>query len=305
MLDLNSLPGFYVQKHGLAKVAEVTGKTTSLFAMLQKRNKVPLDAVSRLLAFDPEPLHAIKPLYENQTEGTRLVILVPLTGPPQPKTMDCLIRLFDRQKMAYRRTGFNCLSIVRNRLAGMVLRGPWEWSWWNDGDNIHPCGDAEWFKEAAGLPQMPDVFANLNSITRALSHKKTIVSVCYVDRKRGAIPQFEGGSTQEWRAEVKKGPRDKVVERAWSGMGGCLIHRSVFEDIIKSQGDEIKMSQEPGSVGQRFNYQWDFFGALSREMPGDDLPFFHRAARAGHKCHVDLALMGAHIGDRAFTFADI
>ncbi len=305
MLDLNLLPGWYVNKHGLAKVAEVAGKSTSLFAMLQKRNKVPLDAVSRLLAFDPAPLHEIKPLYPAQEEGTRLVILVPLTGPPQPKTMDCIVRLYDRQKMAYRRTGFNCLSIVRNRLAAMFLRGPWELSWWNDGDNIHPCGDAEWYREASGLTTMPETFAGMNSINRAYSLKKSIVSVCYVDRKNGAVAQFEGGSTIEWRNEVKKGPRDKVIERAWSGMGGCLIHRKVFEDIIATQGNEIKMDTTPGSIGQRFNYQYDFFGANGREMPTDDIPFFHRAARAGHKVHVDLALMGAHVGDRAYTFADI
>ncbi len=305
MLDLNLLPNWYVEKHGLAKTAEVAGKTTSLFAMLQKRNKVPLDAVSRLLAFDPAPLHAVRPLYPPQEEGTRLVILVPLSGPPAPKMMNSVIQLFDRQKMAYRCEGFNNLSVVRNMLAAIALRGPWEWFWWNDADNVNPCGNAPWFKRAVGVPDMPDTFAGLNSITRALSHKKTIVSVCYVDRKRGQIAQFEGGSTPEWRAEVKRGPRDKVVVRPWSGMGGCLTHRSVFEAIIKTQGDEIKMSDAPGSMGQCFDYQWDFFGPSSREIPGDDLSFMARAKKAGHDCYVDLALMSGHGPDRCYTYADI
>ncbi len=233
------------------------------------------------------------------------MILVPLAGPPAPKTMDCIVRLYDRAKMAYRREAFNNLSVVRNQLAAMALRGPFGWQWWNDGDNVNPWGDAPSYKDAIGLPEMPDSFAGQNCIVRALGHKKTIVSVCYVDRKRGAVPQFEGGSTPEWRAEVKKGPQNKLVERGWAGLGGCLIHRSVFDDIIKTQGDEIRMAETPGSVGQRFNYQYDFFGPLNREICGDDLPFFARAARAGHRCHVDLALMGGHGLDRCYTYADI
>ncbi len=303
MLDLNALPGWYVNKHGLAKVAEVAGKSTSLFAMLQKRNKVPLDAVSRLLAFDPAPLHEIKPLYPAQDEGTRLVILVPLTGNPEPKMMDTLVRLYDRQKMAYRRVAFNCLSVSRNTLAAIFLRGPWEWAYWLDADSLLPAGDAEWFKTAAEVPGMPDSFANINAISRSLSHKKTIVSCCYVGRKKGAPPQFGGGSTPEMRAKVKRGPRDELIERPWAGMGGMLTHRSVFTDIIKTQGDEIKM--KPDGIGAKFGYDHGFFNPLDGETPSDDLPFCYRATRAGHKVFVDLAIQAGHIGDRCFTWNDL
>ncbi len=171
-----------------------------------------------------------------------------------------------------------------------------------DGDACLPCGDSGWFKEAAELPDMPDVFANLNTIYRMLVHKKTIVSVAYVSRNAQATPQF-GGDLNENIGLMRGGPRDQLIERPWSGMHGMLVHRSVFEDIIKTQGEEIRM--KPGGIGTRFNYEYGFFNPLNGEIPGDDIPFATRAARAGHKTFVDLAVQAAHVGDRAYSFKDL
>jgi len=303
MIDLTKLPDFYIGKHGIARVAEVAGKSVSLVSMWSKRGKFPLDAVSRLLEFDPTPIAAIQPLYGNPPVGEKLMVLVPLAGAPEPKMMDCLLKLYDRNEMSYERFAFNCLSITRNVLAAKFLSSQATWAWWQDGDSIVPCGDAAWFKEATDLPNMSDAFAGVNSILRALVHKKTIVSCCYVGRKLGAPPQFSGGDTVDMRARVRRGPRNELIEVAWAGFGGILTHRSVFESIIKTQGDEIRMA--PNGIGKRFGYEYGFFNPLNGEVPSDDVPFCIRAGRAGHKTYVDLAIMAAHVGSRPYTYQDL
>lgn len=304
MFDLTKLPAYYLEKYGRAVVSEVVGETTPVVAMWEKRGKFPLAAVQKLLEHDPEPLGQITPLYTNPEPGKKLAFLVPLSSPPQQKAMDCILKLYDRREMEYRRVAFNNLSVARNALAAWALRGPYDWFWWHDGDSLCQAGDAAWFKKEADLPMVPDTFAGLNSIYRALVHKKTIVSVCYRGRLNGAPPQFGGGETQAMRMKVRQGPRDELIEVPWAGMGGMLTHRRVFEDIIKTQGDEIRIKPD-SQLAKRWNYEYAFFHPIDLETCGDDIPFNKRAQRAGHKVYVDLALQAAHIGDRAYTFKDL
>lgn len=307
--DITTLPQRYLDALGRAEVARITGQTEQIVAMWAKRGKFPIDALQRLLDHDPSPLNEVRPLSEVIPLGHKLIILMPLAGSPEPKTLDTLMRLYDRREMAFDRFSFNNLSVSRNALAARFLNGPWEWAYWMDGDSLLPCGDAKFFKDAAELPQMSDVFAGLHSIYRSLTHyvkggrkDATIVSVSYVSRRIPAIPQF-GGDVITNCQEVRSGPRDVLKEVPWVGMGGCLTHRSVFEDIIKTQGEEIRM--KPNGIGNRFNYQWAFFHPIDIETNGDDVPLCVRAKRAGHKVFVDMALQAAHLGDRAYTYADI
>jgi len=304
MLDLISLPGRYLDTYGRDKVAEVVGENARIVAMWQKRSKFPLAAVNKLLAFDPAPLHELKPLYTLPEPGKKLAFLIPLSGKPEPKMFDSFAKLYDKTTMDYKRVAFNNLSVARNALAAWALRGGFPWFWWNDGDAVNQCGDAAWFKLAAEVPTMPDAFAGLNCIHRALYHKKTIVSTCYVGRADGAPPQFGGGATNEMRLLVKRGPRNEVIERPWAGMGGMLTHRSVFEDIIKVMGDEIRVKPE-SQVATKWKYEYAFFHPLDFETCGDDVPFAKRAMRAGHKTYVDLALQSGHVGDRCYTYQDL
>lgn len=304
MLDLISLPGKYLDTYGRDKVAEVVGETVHIVAMWTKRSRFPIAAVQKLLEFDPAPLAAIRPLYTNPEPGKKVAFLMPLAGPPTAKTMDCVLRLYDKTTMEFKRVAFNNLSVSRNALAAWALRGPFDWFWWMDGDSIVPCGDAAFYKAMADLPNLPDTFAGLNSILRTMYHKKTIVSVCYVGRSKGAPPQFGGGNLPLYRALVKRGPRDEIIDRPWAGFGGILTHRSVFEDIVNKFGDEIRVKPD-SMVAKKWNYEFSFFHPLDMETCGDDAPLCSRALRAGHKTYVDLALQAAHVGDRAFTFQDL
>ncbi len=302
MLNLTALPQRYVEALGRDKVAEIVGEKMPTVALwISKNYSFPLRAVEALLAFDPSPIHEIKPLYAAPEPGNKLAILIPLSGPPAPKMMDTFARLYDRHEMTYERFAFNNLSVSRNALAASFLRGPSQWAYWMDGDMMVPASDAAWYKREAEVPKMPDIFAGLNTIYRMLVHKKTIVSCSYVSRRSNAVPQFGGGEFR--KNEIRRGPQDMVIEVPWAGMGGMITHRSVFEDIIKTQGAEIRM--KPGGIGARFNYEYAFFNPIDLETCGDDVPFSIRATKAGHKVHVDLAVQAAHIGDRPYTFLDL
>ncbi len=83
-----------------------------------------------------------------------------------------------------------------------------------------------------------------------------------------------------------------------------LTHRSVFEDIIKVMGDEIRVKPD-SQVATKWNYEYAFFHPLDFETCGDDVPLAKRALRAGHKTYVDLALQSGHVGDRCFSYQDL
>lgn len=309
MLDLRNLHTYYIEKYGKEKVAEIVGQKSPVIAMWLKTSKFPVDALQSLLEHDPEPMSAVRPLYENPPSGTKLCVLMPLIGPPEPKCMDAFARLYDRREMGYKRSAFNSLPVARNVLAHWALEKGFEHFYFRDGDMVEPCGDAALYRELTENPDYPDVYAGVNTIYRLLSHRLkagrtdvTMVSVAYTSRSRDAIPQY-GGDPAQAKAEMRLGPRNELKEKPWCGFGGVLIHRSVFEDIIRTQGDELRM--DPNGIRRRFGYEYSFFHSVDKETPGDDIPFCKRVARAGHKIHIDLAVHSAHVGDRAYTYKDI
>lgn len=303
MINLVELPQSYIDKYGRDKVTEVIGQGPAMVSMWLSRKRFPLDAVQKLIEFDPSPLHAVKPLYSNPEPGKKLVILMPMNGPPEPEVMEAFARLYDPKEMDFHRVGFNNLSVARNALAGKFLRGPWDWALWWDSDTIPPYGNAEAFKKMCQTPTMPDVFAGVHSIYRMLVHKKTFVSACYVGRKKGAPPQFFTGDAETVRSLVKRGPRDQLLECEWTGFGFVLTHRRVFEDIIRTQGEEIRVKND--GLRAKFGYDYAFFTPTGVDIPGDDIPFCHRATKAGHKVTMDFSVFAAHIGNHAYTYADL
>ena len=303
MIDLVNLPTKYLERFGREKVCEIIGQGSAMLSMWISRKRFPLEAVQKLVDFDPSLLGDIPPLYTNPKLGTKLIILMPLTGGPEPEVLDAFSQIYDPKEMDFKRVAFNNLSVARNALAGHFLRGPWEWALWWDGDTVPPYGNAEEFKKLCQAPNMSDTFAGVHSIYRMLVHKKTFVSACYVGRRKGAPPQFDEGESLSMRTMIKRGPRNELMERQWTGFGFTLTHRAVFEDIIKTQGDEIRVTNK--GLTNRFGYDYAFVNPIDINVPGDDIPFCHRAARAGHKVVVDMSVFAAHIGNHAYTYNDL
>ena len=302
MIDLVNLPKSYIDKYGRDKVTEVIGQGPAMVSMWLSRNRFPVEAVQKLIEFDPSPLHEVKPLYTTPETGKKLVILMPMNGPPEPEIMDAFARMYDPKEMDFHRVAFNNLSVARNSLAGHFLKGPWDWALWWDSDTIPPYGDAAAFKKLCQNPTMPDTFAGVHSIYRMLVHKKSFVSACYIGRRKGAPPQFSRNDL-DVKSVMRRGPRNELLECDWTGFGFVLTHRKVFEDVIATQGDEIKVKNE--SLRSRFGYDYAFFTPTGVDIPGDDIPFCIRAAKAGHKVVMDLSIFAAHIGNHAYTYNDL
>ncbi len=302
MLDLNALPARYLAQYGPEKVAEICNTTTSLMGMWQKRGKFPLDAVQKLLEFDPAPLHEIKPLYENPGVPPKLVILVPTTGPVDARTMECLASLIE-PGVSLITNSFWSVDHNRNILAARFLASGADYALWCDADMILPAGNAKQFKRLSDAPYFPDVFAGINTIHRLLHHKKTLIGVAYRGRKRGASYQFGGANSIEIKQMMKRGPQQRIMEREWVGFGGMLMHRSVLDDIRKTQGDEIKVTNE--AMADRLGYTHAYFACGdTTNTAGDDIMVERRAKKAGHPVFVDLSLFASHCSGLALNYGD-
>ena len=91
-------------------------------------------------------------------------------------------------------------------------------------------------------------------------------------------------------------PREEISPRDWVGFGGVLMHRDVLTDIIKTQGDEIKVRDE--GITRRFGYKYSFFERLPEWT--EDTSFCIRAKKAGHQPYVDFSVRAAHIGETGY-----
>ena len=235
MLDLTALPKRYLEQLGKDMVAEIVGVPARTVA--KWGTVFPVEALQKLLAADPTPLHEVHPLYPIPPPAdVKLSLIVPSALPVNNWTRKCIDKLIG-PGMEYEPESFNSLYHVRNMAAGRFLRSGREWSAWMDADMLVPCGDAAWYKKQTGRRWYPDVFAGMNTIYRLMAHKKSIVSVVYIE-KTAEKPHvmFEGGDDGNTRMILARGPHDAVRTANWCGFGFVLIHRSVFEDIIKAGG---------------------------------------------------------------------
>ena len=300
MLDLVALPKRYLEQMGRPRVAEIAGVSEAVLSMWIKREMFPLTALQKLLEADPTPLHEVKPFYTNPVKHPKLLIIVPCVFPPFIATTMCLTKMLDAD-MSIETASYNSLYHVRNMAAAKAERSGAEWTFWSDADMIHPCGDAAWFKETTENPGIPDVFAGIHSIYRLIGHKKTIVSVAYIEKRKGGAAQFQGGGEEATQAQVRRGPQNLVIRRDWCGFGGVLIHRSVFADI-RAKFPELAVKD--AYIRRKLNYDFSFFNPALQDY-GDDISWCSRAVAAGHPVHVDLALMSEHIGPRSFGYKDL
>ena len=300
MIDLISVGKRFIERHGKDKACEVTGKSIAFVNSWESGAKNPtVEDVQKRLEFDPDPIHAVHPLYTNPELGKRLAILMVTNRSVQPATMESVMRLYDPAKMQFIRQTTNFLTRGRNQAAWKFLQSGCEWSLWVDDDMVLPCGDAAWFKSVCSAPTFPDTFAGLNTIGRLIYHKKTLIGGCYFNRTPTGKAQFnEAALNREMDNAVHvSGPRNELRPTKWVATGCMLVHRSVYEAIVK-QNPEIQIDAEH----ERYlGYRYGFFDPLEPGM-GEDVSFCLRAEKAGHTPHVDLAIMPAHIGQIAYNY---
>jgi hypothetical protein len=244
------------------------------------------------------------------------------------------MRLIDKTRVGIRaRWGDAAVWHTRNILAEEFLRSGTEWSFWVDGDEILPTGDAKLFNALAGM-RLPDEFAGLNILDRLLSHGKTVVGAVYWGRYPGSKPIYaEAMSSEREDAYARGGPYNLIKPTAWIGFGAVLVHRSVFLDIeakyphlardphtgtggnwfspneqdlrrgFNTIGDILAENLEPNvKLAKLQAHHHSVLQQISRVHvgAGEDVSFCNRAASCGHVSHVDMALYCGHLGDRVY-----
>lgn len=184
---------------------------------------------------------------------------------------------------------------ARNLLAMRFLASEDEWSFWMDSDMVASFGNPTWFARKTNSQKFDPNLLSQAAIIRLSSRGQTFVGATYSERSYGskviAAPWFESTPDKALADKVKKGPRDEIVPVKWVGFGCAVVHRRVFEDILKKVPNvRSKKKEEPH----------DFFTAFEDGPKGEDTAFAKRAAEAGHKCFLDLGCFCGHIGRFAF-----
>lgn len=201
-------------------------------------------------------------------EGKRVMLMLPWYKTTHPLTAFCLLALLDRAKMgAAMEFGDALIANARNKLLDTLVTSGVEHGFFLDDDMIVPCGNAGWFNRYTGLA-LPENFAGLNALDRLVSHKKTMVSGLYFQRKEGGRPVYLEGllETPAGDAEMRAArlaPQNELKQVEWAGTGCLLVHRSVPLDI------RAKMPWlAPQAPGESFHYFSSASDSLIQTLPG-------------------------------------
>jgi len=236
-------------------------------------------------------------------EGKKVMLMLPWYKTTHPLTAFCLLALLDRTKMgAAMEFGDAMIAHARNRLLDTLVNSGVEHGFFLDDDMIVPCGNPGWFNRYTGLA-VPEPFAGLNTLDRLVSHKKSLVSGLYFQRKEGGRPVYlEGlmdGTAGEMEArEARTAPRDFIKETEWAGTGCLLVHRSVPLAIREKM--PWLAPQAPGEA-------WHYFSSAS-DATIQRLPDVAAELTASLKEFSETGEVGAlerRVGDAAFRIGEI
>jgi len=202
-------------------------------------------------------------------------------------------------------------DVSRNHIVDDFLKSDVEWLRWLDADNVDKLG----------------------SIRRLIDTRKTLVTGIYTKREEMGdnVAYF---STPEGAYRTVSGyTPGEIFPIQAAGMGGCLVHRSVFEDIQRSYfmfdlaGGGVVTVHKDDIRGDVFDDALDptdglaIDGALrlrlrqpTRPKPfaffmlgfgrTEDYGFFEMAARCGHRLWLDSGVEIGHLGEKVYMPAD-
>lgn len=202
-------------------------------------------------------------------------------------------------------------DVNRNHIVDDFLKSDAEWLRWLDADNIDKMG----------------------ATRRLLDTRKTLVSGLYTKRNEDGenIAYFR---TADGAYRVVDGHTPgEIFPIDAAGMGGCLVHRSVFEDIMRNyfmfdmDGGGVVTVHKDDIEGDVFDdalasYDGKLIEGVyhlrlrqtKRKKPfsffmlgfgrTEDYGFFEMAAKSGHQLWLDTGVEVGHLGEKVFTPAD-
>lgn len=202
-------------------------------------------------------------------------------------------------------------DVARNHIVGDFLKSNAEWLQWLDADNVLKNG----------------------AIRRLLDTRKTLVTGIYTKRdERGEPVAYY--ATEEGYQTVGRYTPGEILPIEAAGLGGLLVHRSVFEDIQANyrmfnligggvvtlhrediQGDVFD-TDEAGSDGKaidgvlhlrlrqmKVHRPFAFF--MLQFGRTEDYGFFEMAKRCGHQLWLDTGVEVGHLGETNYTPARV
>jgi hypothetical protein len=204
-------------------------------------------------------------------------------------------------------------DVNRNHIVDDFLKTDSEWLRWLDADNVDKLG----------------------STRRLLDTRKSLVSGVYVKRieKGGNVAYFKTDDGASYKEVVGYTPGEIFPVDA-AGLGGCLVHRRVFEDIKR---DHFMFNIDGGGIVtvHKDDIEGDVFDGATDEHDGklidgvlrlrlnqskgsrpfafyvlgfgrtEDYGFFEMAKRSGHQLWLDTGVEIGHLGEKIYTPADI
>lgn len=297
MPSLKELALKAIQEEGQSAFAAKHGVTKGLVSSwVHGRREIPLWVVEDVLKGASLPTEQLVP-EGAMWQGRNLCLMLPWYKTTNPVTAFNLLAIWDKTTMrAEMEFGDAFIINAREKLASRFVQSECEWSLWIDDDILFPIGNAQWFKDKAQCPDMPDQFAGVNAVQRIVSHKKTIIGGVYYGRQLGGACMF-GSMDLKGNAvcaEDRLGPRNMISPVDWVATGFLLVHRSVYLDIQKK-------FPELAPNGGTKNW-WRYFTPDASANHGEDVAFCKRAREAGHQVYIDHAIHCGHLGGRVWNY---
>lgn len=206
---------------------------------------------------------------------------------------------------------------ARNLIVDEFLKTDSEWLMWIDSDTLVPAGAVE----------------------RLLAHGKTMVSGLYYGKNPPHPPIAYTKYNGAFRPldQSTRWEKGEIIPVDSAGMGCCLTHRSVFEDIINNftplqlPGGGVYLAHNNDILGgiettdgphshehdgkvykgqlrlrvrkpSLANLRFPFF--MIDHLRTEDIYFFELAERVGHKLFLDTSIECGHLRAVPFTGAD-
>jgi hypothetical protein len=202
-------------------------------------------------------------------------------------------------------------DVARNHIVEEFLQSNAEWLRWLDADNVDKLG----------------------SIRRLLDTHKSLVTGIYTKRNdSGDLVAYFATGEGEYEPVSGYVPGE-IFPIDSAGMGGCLVHRTVFEDIqrnyflfdmtiggiIAVHKNDIQGDVFDSALTKNDNKVLDGVFHLRLRQPTkkkpfpffmlgfgrtEDYGFFEMAARSGHKLWLDSGVEIGHLGEKVYLPAD-
>jgi hypothetical protein len=301
-INLQECVKAFLVKYSNKEAAEIVGKPPAIVHTWSQGKFPSMPDIQAMMDKEPGMFGGgdVAPIapYEFKA-GTKVCILMPTNRPIHSGVLRSFAYLYEREKMQFYTSNDTSIVRARNICAQKFLNSNCEYSFWLDDDTILPHGDLEYYRKVSDNSNFPAAYVNINPIARLMQTNHSLVGGCYFGRNPTGVAQFqEAYQSTIVNNAAHSGPRNAVDPVGWIGFGCTLVHRKVFEDIVKTQ-PEVAITDQ-GFIS-RFGYTNRFFNYVSEEH-SEDASFCIRAKRAGHQAYVDYAVMPIHMGEAGYCY---